>query len=173
MKHWISLGLTCLLALSLAGCNHQISDVSSQQTEQAGGGTAGTVSSSVLSPVNEDPWGLSLAVKDVTPIGLTLVVTQEGGSPNGTLQYGSSYILQMRSGSNWKDVPYTVEQDVVAWTDEAYLVAMGGQTENKLDWSFLYGNLPAGHYRIGKSIMDFQDTGDIDTQIYWAEFDLL
>lgn len=173
MKRWISLGLTCLLALSLAGCNRQTSDVSSQQTEQSGSGTARTVSSSVPSPTNEDPWGLSLAVKDVTPTGLTLVVTQEGGSPNGTLQYGSNYSLQMRSGSGWKDVPYAAEKDVVVWTDVAYLVTMGGQMEQELDWPFLYGSLSTGHYRIGKSMINFRDTGDYDTQIYWAEFDLL
>ena len=47
------------------------------------------------------------------------------------------------------------------------------ETEWEVNWSRLYGELPAGSYRISKSVMDFRGTGDYDTKTYYAGFDLL
>ena len=49
---------------------------------------------------------------------------------------------------------------------------MEATTVWEIDWNWLYGELPAGKYRIGKEIMDFRGTGDYDTSIYFAEFEI-
>lgn len=167
MKRWITLGLTCLLALSLTGCGGPNDGSASHSGEQPGILTKAAAASQAL----EDPWGLSLGVKDVTPTGLALVITQQGGSPTGQLQYGSDYTLEVRTGDAWQEVPDIVEGNF-AWDDIAYLITMDGQTEETVNWDWLFGPLSPGHYRLSKRVMDFRDTGDYDTQVYQVEFDI-
>ena len=166
MKRWLTLALAGLLVLSLAGCGG---------TDGAGSSAPQQInsSSSESSSVQtaEDPWGLSLSVKDVTPTGLTLVITQQGGSPTGELQYGSDYTLEVEQDGAWQNVPYIVEGNF-AWADVAYLVTMDGETEQTVDWDWLFGPLSPGHYRLSKDFSDFRGTGDYDTQTYQVEFDI-
>lgn len=166
MKRWLTLTLAGLLALSLAGCGG---------TDGAGSSAPQKInsSSSESSSVQtaEDPWGLSLSVKDVTPTGLTLVITQEGGSPTGELQYGSDYTLEVEQDGTWQNVPDIVDGNF-AWDGMAYLVTMDGETEQAVDWDWLFGPLSPGHYRLSKDFSDFRGTGDYDTQVYEVEFDI-
>ena len=166
MNRWITLGLAGLLALSMAGCGSQSGSSASQPGEQS---NITAKAASASSQAAQAPWGLSLEAKDVTPTGLTLVFTQQGGNPTGQLQYGSDYALEVEQDGAWQAVPYAAQGDW-AWTSEAYLVPMDSQTEQDVDWTFLYGSLPAGHYRLEKRVMDFRDTGDYDTQDYEVEF---
>lgn len=166
MKRWLTLTLAGLLALSLAGCGS--SDGAGSSAPQKINSSS-SESSSVQTA--EDPWGLSLSVKDVTPTGLTLVITQQGGSPTGELQYGSDYTLESCTGETWQEVPDTVDGDW-AWPLVAFLVPMDGQREETVDWEWLFGPLSPGHYRLSKEFMDFRDTGDYDTQVYEVEFDI-
>ena len=53
------------------------------------------------------------------------------------------------------------------------MVPSNTETEWEVNWTRLYGELPAGTYRIGKSIMDFRGTGDYDTKTYYAGFDIV
>lgn len=172
MKRWLSLALAGLLTLSLTGCGGT-EGASASVPGKAGGSVAESSSAENNSPAQtaEDPWGLSLSVKDVTPTGLTLVITQQGGSPTGELQYGSPFTLESYTGDTWQEVPDTVDGDW-AWTLEACLVTMEGQKEEPVDWSFFCGSLSPGHYRLSKEFMDFRDTGDYDTQVYQVEFDI-
>lgn len=114
-------------------------------------------------------WGIALSAVDVQPTGLTLVIAQSGGYPTGRLQYGSDYTLEVFQDGVWEQAPYAVEGDV-GWTAEAYLVSMEASVEENVQWAFLYGSLPPGTYRIRKTFMDFRETGDYDTQTYWAAF---
>ena len=114
-------------------------------------------------------WGLTLSVKDVTESGLTLVCTQSGGELTGELQTGSDYHLIVLDGA-WKDVPTVIEE--YGWNTIAYLVPKEDSTEFEIDWEWLHGKLPAGTYRIIKGFTDFRESGDFDTETYWAEFEI-
>lgn len=152
-----SLVLALTLAVLAAGCGQIGENTAVQEVQQT----------------PEADWGLTLTAEDVTPTGLTLVITQSGGAPTGELQYGSDYGLEFRQNSAWKPVPeQPPEEGVWAWTDEAYLVEMEGTATQALNWTHLYGSLPAGQYRVVKSFMDFRGTGDYDTQMYTVEFTL-
>ena len=166
MKRWLTLTLAGLLALSLAGCGS--SDGAGSSAPQKINSSS-SESSSVQT--TEDSWGLILSVKNVTPTGLTLVITQEGGSPTGTLQYGSDYTLEVEQDGAWQNVPDIVDGNF-AWDGMAYLVTMDGETEQAVDWDWLFGLLSPGPYRLSKEFMDFRDTGDYDTQLYEVEFDI-
>ena len=117
---------------------------------------------------NEDKWGVALTVENVTPSGATLKSTQHGGEADGELETGSWFIIEKWSKEmGWQEAPCFCEP---CWTEEAWLIAKDDTSEWAVDWAWLYGELPAGKYRIGKEIMDFRGTGDYDKQIYYAEF---
>lgn len=165
MKRWLTLTLAGLLALSLAGCG---------SSDGAGSSAPQKTTPALrihLCPNHRGLLGLILSVKNVTPTGLTLVITQEGGSPTGTLQYGSDYTLEVEQDGAWQNVPDIVDGNF-AWDGMAYLVTMDGETEQAVDWDWLFGLLSPGHYRLSKEFMDFRDTGDYDTQLYEVEFDI-
>ena len=64
------------------------------------------------------------------------------------------------------------EETEVAWTAEAWIISAEGTTKWDINWEWLYGTLPSGRYRIGKNVMDFRGTGDYDTAMYYAEFEI-
>lgn len=120
-------------------------------------------------------WGLSLSVKNVTPTGLTLVVTQSGGEPSGELQTGEAYRLIALVDGTWKTVeelPLPEGVDGRAWNSIAYWIPKGEGKEFEVDWNWIFGELPSGTYRFIKEFMDFRKTADYDTFEYWIEFEI-
>jgi len=121
----------------------------------------------------QDEWGVKLTVKNITPSGLTLVCTQRDGEPTGELQTGTPYALERKENGEWVAVETIPVDGEIAWTMEAWAIPANEETEWEVDWSRLYGELPAGSYRISKSVMDFRGTGDYDQKQYYACFDIL
>lgn len=136
-------------------------------------GNVTTIKNDMPVPENADEgkknWGIILSVKNVTESGLTLICTQSGGEPTGELQTGSDYHLIMLDGA-WKDVPTVIED--YGWNTIAYMVPKEDSTEFEINWEWLHGKLPAGTYRIIKGFTDFRESGDYDTETYWAEFEI-
>lgn len=116
-------------------------------------------------------WGITLSAENVTTTGMTLVCSQSGGKPTGKLQCGSAYSLLEYSGGEWNAVPCLLGEAV--WTMEAYALPQGGKIKFELDWVDLYGELPAGIYRIEKEFIDFRGGGDYDTETYCTEFGIV
>ncbi len=115
-------------------------------------------------------WGITLSANDdITAEGLTLVISQHGGSYTGELEYGEPYSIERMNGNKWEPLDYL---DGAAWNDLAYYVEPDTDTEIKLDWKWLYGTLPAGKYRIAKEFMDFRGSGDFDNETFYAEFEI-
>ena len=120
--------------------------------------------------VAEETWGIALTAENVTPTSVIIKCTQSGGEPTGELQTGSWYIVEnWTQESCWKEMPYII-QDNTGWTDEAWMIPADDKVEWEVNWEWLYGELPAGKYRIGKEITDFRASGDFDKAIYFAEF---
>lgn len=121
----------------------------------------------------QDPWGVKLTAKNITPAGLTIVCTQQDGEPTGELNTGSYYGLEVLRDGEWVAVELLPMEHELAWTMEAWAIPSNTETEWEVNWRRLYGKLPAGTYRISKSVMDFRGTGDYDTKTYYAGFDLV
>lgn len=117
-------------------------------------------------------WGITLTATDVTTAGLTIVCEQVDGEQQGELQTGSPYWLEIFKDNTWQVVPYLPLEYDVAWTAEAWSISLNDKTEWTVDWEWLYGELPSGSYRIGKSVMDFIETGSYEEQSYYAEFEI-
>ncbi len=125
------------------------------------------------SPAEKDeknPYGLTLEVKDVTASGLTLVISQSGGSYTGELEYSGEYSIECKNGDNWEPVKYL--NDEVAWNLVAYIVEPNTDKEIKLDWERLYGLLGSGEYRLMKEFSYLDESGKISTQKFYVEFTL-
>ena len=114
--------------------------------------------------------GVSFEVENVTAKGLTIHCRQSGGENVFELNTGSYFVIQKKENSNWIDVEYVSQENNVVWTTEAWAIHKEDTTTWDVDWEWLYGELSAGQYRIGKEIMNFRGTGDFDKQMVYAEF---
>ena len=113
-------------------------------------------------------WGLTLSAKEVTPSGLTLICTQSGGAPTGDIMTGEYYCLSVWRAGSWRTVVPVIEN--YGWNDLAHWIVKDADTEFKIDWEWLYGELEPGTYRLVKDFMDFRKTADYDKAFYWVEF---
>lgn len=127
---------------------------------------------SVSDESSEGHWGLTLSVKDVTPSGLTIVFTQSNGEPAKELNTGSYFCIDRFINGAWEPVKPIPSEEELGWDSILYIINHGGETEIEESWTYIYGNLPEGKYRIGKEIMDFTDAGDYDSKMYYSEFDI-
>ena len=117
-------------------------------------------------------WGVTLEAKNVTPKGLMITCNHAGGENTVELQTGSYYIVQRLEDDGYVEVPFIPQKHQIAWTAEAWIIEKEGETNWDVNWEWLYGELPTGKYRIGKEIVNFRDTGDYDTEIVYAEFEI-
>ena len=115
-------------------------------------------------------WGVALSADNVTSKGLTIVCYQSGGENVAQLHTGTYYVLQKLESEMWVDVEYLPQEYDVGWTMEALVIEKESATFWKINWEWLYGELPAGEYRIGKVITNFRATGDYDEEMFYAEF---
>lgn len=99
----------------------------------------------LMEPVEEDA---------LSPEGITMEATREGEKihavfrNNGTEEwtFGTYYSLQVRLGEEWYHVPVSPEENW-AFNDIGYIVMPGGDWEETYSLA-MYGDLPAGHYRM-------------------------
>lgn len=119
-----------------------------------------------------DEWGLTLTAKDVTPTGCTIVFTQSGGNPTGELETGSPFEIERYKNGKWTEVEPIMDKYDINWTDEGWIIEKNASVEFKEGWKTLYGELPAGKYRLGKSVYDWRKPGDYDKKMYYAYFEI-
>lgn len=114
-------------------------------------------------------WGITMTAEKVTSSGLTLIITQSGGIAEGSLETGSEYSIQKMENNNWVEVK---PQGEAVWDMMSHLIASDADTEFTIDWSWLYGELSPGTYRICKTVVDFKGPGVSESQFYCAEFEI-
>jgi len=117
---------------------------------------------------DESEWGIELQVTNISSKGLTMECTQSGGDPSGELQTGSYYVVEKKTDGGWEPLKYLLYN--VGWTSEAWIIPKNDTVAWEVDWEWLYGELPAEDYRIGKEITDYREPGDYDSQMYYIEF---
>lgn len=137
-------------------------------------GTGGSMSGSTIGDgetlvESSNLIGVSAAASEVTPTGMTLVLSQEGGDVTGTLLTGEEYWLEQEVNGEW--VSLKRRYDVIK--EVAYVIKPNSTTEWQVDWKDLYGVLDAGIYRLGKKIDDYREAGDFDSYEIYAEFGII
>ena len=117
-----------------------------------------------------EDWGIVMRLENEKTGGAEVILDRSGSESSDELMCGSDYTLEKRVDGAWQPVPQKDPEMVVAWTAEAYMIPAGGEHRMTLDWSWMYGELESGQYRVGKSVMLFRGTGDYDTSFVYAEF---
>lgn len=159
MKKSIAFVLVLVCMLSITGCASK-TDVIAYRTP----------AETTPNDANPNQWGVTLEVDNVTANGLTMICTQSGGNPSGELQTGSDYVLEECINGNWYKVEYIIDEYNVSWTAEARIIPMNDSVSWDFNWEYLYGELAAGEYRIGKDIMDYRNPGNYDIARGYVEF---
>ena len=159
MKKLIALVLALLCVLSVVGC-----------TSKTDGGTSQNPVENKSSDEKSNEWGIALEVENVTANGLTIVCNHSGGENVVELSTGSYYVIQKLEKAGWVDVEYLPQEYDVTWTLNAWIIQQESTTKWDVNWEWLYGELSAGEYRIGKKIMNFRGTGDFDKAMVYADF---
>lgn len=96
--------------------------------------------------------GVSLTVDagQVTSSGITYTIDNQSEKD---LSYGRDYSLQKEKDGKW----YRVEpKSAVAVTMELLWIPAGDAQTEALEWEDAYGKLPAGKYRVVKSVSDYE-----------------
>ena len=114
-------------------------------------------------------WGITFTAKNISSTGLTLVCIQSGGIAEGSLETGSAYWIEKHENGAWIEVKPQTE---AIWDMMSHLIPSEESIEWTIDWSYLYGTLGAGQYRICKTVTDFKESGGSESQNYWAEFEI-
>lgn len=159
MKKFIALVFALVCVFGLVACTAKTEKDTSQNPVETENSEETT---------NE--WGITLETENVTSTGLTIVCHQSNGKNVSELNTGSYYVIQKLEKDDWVDVEYLPQEYDIAWTSEAWIIQKENTTKWDVNWEWLYGELSAGEYRIGKEIMNFRGTGDYDTEIIYADF---
>ena len=120
-------------------------------------------------PVPTDPFGLAVSVKNVTDAGLTFVFHR---SEDNGMEYlvGNAYRLETDFHGRWIPVETILPEDQeLVFTTEAYALSVGNYEMN-IDWTWAYGNLKPGTYRITKGVTARENGVTVGAFSYSATF---
>lgn len=109
--------------------------------------------------------GVSMEVVHVTNQGIKLSFLNK---TDKAIQFGDDYSLEMKQDEKWYNVDYIIEN--WGFNSIAYVIQKDVPTDWDADWTWFYGVLPQGVYRIAKPVMDFRGTGDYTTYNLAVEF---
>lgn len=104
---------------------------------------------------------LSLKKDTLTPTGITLIITNNSSTYD--FVYGADYGIETYTNEQWQEVPAL--NDHVVFTI-AYIIHPNSSKDFKIDWNYIYGELPQGDYRIVKKfnkVEAFDDISDVIT----------
>lgn len=129
---------------------------------------------SVSSDAFPENYGIVLSAKDITNTGLTLMF-ENTILPVGNISLGRYFAIQALENGEWKDLETKTE---AAFFTDAF-IPNDHKWAMDVDWEWLYGELPAGTYRVLKnieistgSIGVSVDTRKEETLEMWVEFEL-
>lgn len=102
-----------------------------------------------------------------TAVGAVIDITN--GFDSGRLYYDKYYWLQRRTNGDWQDMATIGSNN---FPDDTNSLAPRQVLSLRIYWAWLYGELPAGEYRIGKSFLHCTDDGREEQYDLWAPFTL-
>ena len=103
-----------------------------------------------------------------TSKGATFIIKN---TSDNEYSYGEPYTIEKSENGNWKEID-TLTGESQAWNDILYNLKPNETRELNIDWSFGYGELKSGTYRLVKS--DLRKANSPESRAYsvYAEFDI-
>lgn len=112
---------------------------------------------------------VNLTAKDVTSKGMTIECVQYGGSPDA-LRTTDWFSIEEEKGGEWLPVEKKLEDTSVSWNSISYTISQ--DKEWTVDWEWLYGELPAGSYRLVKELIDTSNTEKAEMDLGYIYFEI-
>ncbi len=104
--------------------------------------------------------GVELEVKDASESGAVVTVHNSSDFP---ITYGEDFLLEVQEPSGeWRAVSIAIEGDY-GFNNLGYPAEPGASRDWTVDWTWLYGELEPGHYRIVKSVLSEAESEEINT----------
>lgn len=152
MKKKIFLSLLILVALfTITGCNDKKSKDKEKQEE------TNTIS-------------LNVKKDTITSKGATFIMKN---NTDENYDYGADWYIEIKDNGNWKELE-TITGEPLSWNSIAYVIKPNEEKEFTIDWSYGYGELKKGNYRLLKKISKSEDTPIDDFKVIklYAEFEI-
>jgi len=111
----------------------------------------------------------AITIELATPVGAVVAITN--GFSEGRLYYGRNYMLQRNVGGTWQNVPRINASNPLP-PDTRSLGPRQANDHLVRYWVWLYGELPAGQYRIVKTLLHDTGEGELEQVVRRAEFTL-
>ena len=96
-----------------------------------------------------DEVSMTIKERSLSPDGATVILRS---TLEKEVMFGSYYRIEIRDGDSWVEMPYIFDETLIGWEDIGYPV--GGESQEtlelKIPWTWLYGTLEKGDYRIVK-----------------------
>jgi len=102
-----------------------------------------------------------------TPVGAAIEITNAFG--DGRLYFDKYYWIQRRAGGAWQDVPLVGSNN---FPYDTHSLTPRQVIDLTVYWTWLYGELPPGDYRIGKSFLHRADDGEESRHDLYTTFTL-
>ena len=113
--------------------------------------------------------GLSFSLKNISSTGATLVFRQyDADAPKGELVFGDDYFIEVQRDGKWESVPVVIKN--AGFNAIAHMIFPEDSVEQEISWEWLYGELAPGEYRIGKGILESNESGDHQSYMIYAHF---
>lgn len=112
--------------------------------------------------------GVTMNVKGETTSSTGLTIEFRNDSGNQCI-YGDYFSLEKKINESWYKVPAIMDSKY-GFNSIGHRLASGDDSEWAVDWSWLYGSLDIGNYRIVKDIQNFRGAEEYDTYYLAAEF---
>ena len=87
---------------------------------------------------------VTMTLSDVTPTGAVVTIQDDNPEP---FVYGEWFVIEREKDGGWYEVRTKITNygfNEIGWLTD------NGELTMTVDWEWLYGELPAGHYRILK-----------------------
>ncbi len=115
-------------------------------------------------------WGVAMSFEPGAGNKGRLIIEQSSahGKPEGELMTGEKYIIQRYDNGAWIECNYI--NGIPQWIMLAYLIPADDVYMKEIDYSYIYGDLMPGRYRICKEIRDSGAQTGNSYKTFYAEF---
>jgi len=106
---------------------------------------AGCTKDSAYQPTEAE--NVSISISDVSRTGALVTIKDTNEEP---YLYGEWYAIEKETNGQWQEVETVISN--FSFTSIGYIPDENGEVEFAIDWEWLYGELPAGNYRLLKEV---------------------
>ncbi len=115
-----------------------------------------------------EPISLNIKSNTLTNKGATFMLKN---NTDEEYSYGEPYIIEKFENDSWKELD-TLTGNPLSWNEMLYILKSNEESEININWSFGYGELKSGTYRLVKN--NFRKNNSPESRAYtvYAEFDV-